>query len=192
MSPFKSTTLQTKRVHFAKNFSSGVIFCCWCKCCFKNVDERSTILQYLRGGRFLSTAHMARTKQTVKRERVYSSSSSSAKIAASLKAPSSHHNHNHRRRRRMPRVALEIARFQNSTHLLLAKKPFQQLVREIAQQLNEELRFQSSALAALQEAAEAHLVNLFHDTNMCAMHAKRCTILPKDLELARRIRGEKK
>ncbi len=42
---------------------------------------------------------------------------------------------------------------------------------------------------ALQEAAEAHLVGLFEDCNLCAVHAKRVTIMPKDLQLARRIRG---
>lgn len=53
------------------------------------------------------------------------------------------------------------------------------------------MRFQSSALAALQEAAEAYLVSLFEDTNMAAIHAKRVTIMPKDMALARRLRGER-
>lgn len=53
-----------------------------------------------------------------------------------------------------------------------------------------ELRFQSAAIMALQEAAEAYLVGLFEDSNLCAIHAKRITIMPKDLQLARRIRGE--
>jgi len=52
-----------------------------------------------------------------------------------------------------------------------------------------ELRFQSAAIMALQEAAEAYLVGLFEDSNLCAIHAKRITIMPKDLQLARRIRG---
>ena len=54
-----------------------------------------------------------------------------------------------------------------------------------------DLRFQSSAVLALQEAAEAYLVGLFEDTNLCAIHAKRVTIMPKDIQLARRIRGER-
>ena len=54
-----------------------------------------------------------------------------------------------------------------------------------------DLRFQSSAVAALQEASEAYLVGLFEDTNLCAIHAKRVTIMPKDIQLARRIRGER-
>ncbi|CDY12740.1 BnaCnng17200D [Brassica napus] len=69
--------------------------------------------------------------------------------------------------------------------------PFQRLVREIAQDFKTDLRFQSSAVAALQEAAEAYLVGLFEDTNLCAIHAKRVTIMPKDIQLARRIRGER-
>lgn len=54
-----------------------------------------------------------------------------------------------------------------------------------------DLRFQSSAVMALQEAAEAYLVSLFEDTNLAAIHAKRVTIQPKDLALARRLRGER-
>ncbi|KZT50934.1 hypothetical protein CALCODRAFT_443848, partial [Calocera cornea HHB12733] len=89
-------------------------------------------------------------------------------------------------------VALrEIRRYQKSTELLIRKMPFQRLVREIAQEFKTDLRFQSSAVMALQEAAEEYLVGLFEDTNLCAIHAKRVTIQPKDLLLARRIRGEK-
>ncbi|XP_003368083.1 histone H3, embryonic, partial [Trichinella spiralis] len=73
--------------------------------------------------------------------------------------------------------------------LLIRKLPFQRLVREVAQDYKTELRFQSSAVFALQEAAEAYLVGLFEDTNLCAIHAKRVTIMPKDVQLARRIRG---
>jgi histone H3 len=70
--------------------------------------------------------------------------------------------------------------------------PFQRLVREIAQDFKTDLRFQGSAVLALQEAAEAYLVvGLFEDTNLCAIHAKRVTIMPKDIQLARRIRGER-
>jgi histone H3 len=89
-------------------------------------------------------------------------------------------------------VALrEIRKYQKSTELLIRKLPFQRLVREIAQDFNTGLRFQSAAVLALQEAAEAYLVGLFEDTNLCALHAKRVTIMPKDLQLARRIRGER-
>ena len=89
-------------------------------------------------------------------------------------------------------VALrEIRRYQKSTELLIRKLPFQRLVREIAQEFKTDLRFQGSAVLALQEAAEAYLVGLFEDTNLCAIHAKRVTIMHKDIQLARRIRGER-
>ncbi|MGH0167637.1 UNVERIFIED_CONTAM: hypothetical protein FKN15_053069 [Acipenser sinensis] len=89
-------------------------------------------------------------------------------------------------------VALrEIRRYQKSTELLIRKLPFQRLVREIAQDFKTDLWFQSSAVMALQEASEAYLVGLFEDTNLCAIHAKRVTIMPKDIQLARRIRGER-
>jgi histone H3 len=106
-----------------------------------------------------------------------------------------------RRRRQAPEkphrfrpgtVALrEIRRYQKSTELLIRKLPFQRLVREIAQDFKTDLRFQASAIAALQEASESYLVGLFEDTNLCAIHAKRVTIMPKDVQLARRIRGER-
>ncbi|XP_035665439.1 histone H3.3-like type 1 [Branchiostoma floridae] len=86
-------------------------------------------------------------------------------------------------------VLIEIK--DRSTELLIRKLPFQRLVREIAQDFKTDLRFQSSAVLALQEASEAYLVGLFEDTNLCAIHAKRVTIMPKDIQLARRIRGER-
>ena len=97
-----------------------------------------------------------------------------------------------KRRYRPGTVALrEIRRYQKSTDLLIRKLPFQRLVREIAQDFKSDLRFQGSAVLALQEAAEAYLVGLFEDTNLCAIHARRVTIMPKDMQLARRIRGER-
>ncbi|CDO55656.1 hypothetical protein DV451_000033 [Geotrichum candidum] len=89
-------------------------------------------------------------------------------------------------------VALrEIRRYQKSTELLIRRLPFQRLVREIAQDFKTDLRFQSSAIGALQESVEAYLVSLFEDTNLCAIHAKRVTIQKKDIALARRLRGER-
>ena len=96
-------------------------------------------------------------------------------------------------------VALkQIRQYQKSTELLIRKLPFQRLVHEIASDsevinspLCSKVRFQSAAIMALQEAAEAYLVGLFEDTNLCAIHAKRVTIMPKDIQLARRIRGER-
>ena len=117
---------------------------------------------------------MARTKQTARK---------SAPATGGVKKP---------HRYRPGTVALrEIRRYQKSTELLIRKLPFQRLVREIAQDFKTDLRFQSSAVMALQEACEAYLVGLFEDTNLCAIHAKRVTIMPKDIQLARRIRGER-
>lgn len=88
-------------------------------------------------------------------------------------------------------VALrEIRRYQKSSEMLIRKLPFQRLVREIAIDFKTDLRFQAAAVEALQDAAESYLVGLFEDGNLCAIHAKRVTIMPKDIHLARRIRGE--
>ena len=84
----------------------------------------------------------------------------------------------------------DICHFQKSTALLIRKLPFQRLVREIAQDFKTDVRFQSAAILCLQEAAEAYLVGLFEDTNLCTIHAKRVTIMPKDIQSARRIQGE--
>ena len=70
---------------------------------------------------------------------------------------------------------------------MIQKLPFQRLVREVTQDFKRDLRFQSSAIMALQEAAEAFLVGLFKDTNLCAIHAKCVTIMPKDIQLAQHI-----
>ena len=85
----------------------------------------------------------------------------------------------------------DIRHFQGSTALLIRKLPFQRSVREIAQDYKTDLRFQSAAVLCLQEATEAYLVRLFDDANLCAIHAGRVTIMPKDIQLARRIRGER-
>jgi histone H3/H4 len=66
---------------------------------------------------------------------------------------------------------------------LIRKLPFQRLVREIAQDFKTDLRFQGSAVLALQEATEAYLVGLFEDTNLAAIHAKRVTIQPSESPL---------
>jgi histone H3/H4 len=84
----------------------------------------------------------------------------------------------------------EIRAYQSSTDLLLRRLPFARLVREIQQSMSKiAFRWQGSAILALQEAAEAHLVGLFEDSNLCALHARRVTVMPKDMQLARRIRG---
>ncbi|KAI0057200.1 histone H3 [Artomyces pyxidatus] len=138
---------------------------------------------------------MARTKQTARKStggkaprKQLAAKSSARKTAAAAATGGVKKPH----RFRPGTVALrEIRRYQKSTELLIRKLPFQRLVREIAQDFKTDLRFQSSAVMALQEAAEAYLVSLFEDTNLAAIHAKRVTIQPKDLALARRLRGER-
>eukprot|EP00035_Acanthoeca_spectabilis_P023049 m.447364 g.447364 ORF g.447364 m.447364 type:complete len:146 (-) comp19508_c0_seq1:169-606(-) len=96
-----------------------------------------------------------------------------------------------KRRARPGVVALkEIRRYQKSTDLLMRKLPFARVVREVSLNFSTtSLRWQASAISALQEASEAFLVHLFEDANLCAIHAKRVTIMTKDIQLARRIRG---
>ncbi|KAJ6439972.1 histone H3-like centromeric protein A [Purpureocillium lavendulum] len=98
-----------------------------------------------------------------------------------------------KRRYRPGTVALrEIRQYQSGTKLLLLKLPFMRLVREIGMNCRprgREFRWQSQAIQALQEAAEAFMVHLFEDAQLCAVHAKRVTIMQKDIQLARRIRG---
>jgi histone H3 len=139
---------------------------------------------------------MARTKQTSRKSTGGKAPRKQlATKAARKSAPSSgglKHRPSKPHRYRPGTVALrEIRKYQKSTELLLRKLPFQRLVREIAQDFKNDLRFQSTAILALQEASEAYLVSLFEDTNLCAIHAKRVTIMPKDIQLARRIRGER-
>lgn len=138
---------------------------------------------------------MARTKQTARKStggkaprKMLAAAKKAAAVAEATPIKKAH-------RFRPGTVALrEIRRYQKSAELLIRKLPFQRLVREIAADVSVHsngLRFQASAVAALQEAAEAYLVSLFEDTNLCAIHAKRVTIMPKDVQLARRIRGER-
>lgn len=97
-----------------------------------------------------------------------------------------------RKRRMRPgeKALKEIRAYQASTDLLIRRLPFARLVKEIQMQYTRTpYRWQSTAMLALQEASEAHLVSLFEDCNLCAIHGKRVTIMPKDMQLARRIRG---
>ncbi|KAL7442750.1 hypothetical protein ACHAXM_008802 [Skeletonema potamos] len=135
---------------------------------------------------------MARTKQTARKstggqpprkQLATKAARKSTPTAGGVKKP---------HRFRPGTIALrEIRRYQKSTDLIIRKAPFQRLVREIMQDFEKDLRFQSTAVLALQEAAEAYLVGLYEDANLCAIHAKRVTIMPKDILLARRIRGER-
>ena len=134
---------------------------------------------------------MARTKQTARKSTGGKAPRKQLAAKAARKAiPVDGQKKN--RRYRPGTVALrEIRKYQKTTDLLLKKAPFQRLVREVAQDFKADLRFQSSAVMAMQESCEAYLVGLFEDTNLCAIHARRVTIMPKDMQLARRIRGER-
>lgn len=95
-----------------------------------------------------------------------------------------------RRYRPGEKALREIRFYQRSTELLIRKLPFARLVKEVQSNFfRKEYRWQAEALLALQEAAEAHLISLFEDSNLCAIHAKRVTLMAKDMQLARRIRG---
>ena len=134
---------------------------------------------------------MARTKHTARKS--VAAKTPKKSMATKSKGPKASQGGVKRAHRFRPgTVALrDIRKFQKSTELLIRKLPFQRLVREIASEFRNDLRFQSSAVLALQEASEAYMVGLFEDTNLCAIHAKRVTIMPKDMQLARRIRGER-
>ena len=144
-------------------------------------------------GFFTRKTRMARTKQTARKALLLQAPKTALAAAAASKAAMmiSHHALKRAHRYRPGTVALkEIRRYQKSTELLIRKLPFQRLVREVASEFMMDVRFQSHAIMALQEACEAYLVGIFEDTNLCALHAKRVTIMPKDIQLAKRIRGE--
>ena len=96
-----------------------------------------------------------------------------------------------RRWRRGTQSLHEIQFYQKSCNLLIQKLPFLRLVRELLHDEKAEMCIQASAVYALQEASEAYLVYLFEDANLCAIHTKRVTIMPKDIQLAHRIHGER-
>jgi len=159
-------------------------------------DSEEYIINPRRAERHLDSKlrqrNMARTKQTARKSTGGKAPRKQLATKAARKSAPATGGVKKPHRYRPGTVALrEIRRYQKSTELLIRKLPFQRLVREIAQDFKTDLRFQSSAVMALQEASEAYLVGLFEDTNLCAIHAKRVTIMPKDIQLARRIRGER-
>ena len=142
---------------------------------------------------------MARTKQTARRDqggkapkRIFTKNPSSIKAQRAAKKGKTGYFEPNKRRFRPGTVALrEIRKYQKSMDLLIRKLPFQRHVREIIFKHKQDYWLAPAAAAALQEAAEAYLVGLFKDTNLCAIHAKRVMIMPKDIQLARRICGER-
>lgn len=135
---------------------------------------------------------MARTKFTHRLPNGGKAPRKDLAIKAARKSPSNTGGIKKPFRYRPGTVALrQIRKMQKGTNHLLRRLPFQRLVREIAQDFQKDVRFQSSALLTLQEAAEAYLVHLFDDTQLSAIHAKRVTIYPRDMRMARRLRGER-
>jgi len=136
---------------------------------------------------------MARTKQTVQRSTGGKPPASLARAAARRATKSKAVGKAAVKRHYRPRtVALRVFRnFERSGELLISKLPFQRLVREIAQEYTNSSRLSASAVLALQEACEAYLVGLFQDAQLYAIHGKRVTVMSKDIQLARRIRGKR-
>lgn len=135
---------------------------------------------------------MARTKQTARKSTGGKAPRKTLGTKAARKTAPSTGGVKKVHRWRSGTVALrEIRRYQKSTDLLIRKLPFQRFVRELAQEHKNDLRFQARAILALQEAAESYLVGVFEDANLCAIHAKRVTIMTKDIRLAQQIRKEK-
>ena len=135
---------------------------------------------------------MARTKQTARKSVAGKSARLSMKTLMKKKSSPAVAGVKKPHRFRPGTVALrEIRRYQKSTELLIRKLPFQRLCKEVFQGYNNTYRCQGAAVIALQHAVESYLVGLFEDANLCAIHAKRVTIFPLDMQLARRIRGER-
>ena len=125
--------------------------------------------------------HEDAAREEMREKRVTSTAPAAARVTAAVA----------RHRRRPGVVALkEIRKYQKSTNLLIPKLPFTRLAREVLFKFKVDFRWAVTGVAALQEAAEAYLAGLFQDANLCAIHATRTTLMPKDLHLARRIRGE--
>ena len=131
---------------------------------------------------------MARVKQTARKSTGGKAPRKQLSTKAARKAAPAIGGCKKPHRYRPGTVALrEIRKYQKSTDLLLCKLPFQRFVREVTQNVRGDLRFQATALAASQEASKAYLIGLLEDTNLCAIHARRVTIMPKDLQLSRQI-----
>jgi histone H3 len=135
---------------------------------------------------------MSRTKETGKVSAKKAVAPKSGKKAVKSAAGSASTGVKRVHRFRPGTVALrQIRKYQRGTELLLRKAPFQRLLREVAQSQKEGLRWSASAVAAVQEATESYIISLLSDANLCALHTRRVTAMPRDLQLARRLRGER-
>ena len=161
----------------------------------RHLYRRAQITVILQNTLLNSTPKMARTKQTA-RKGTNGAASRMTKASKNIatKAPCKPPSQQLKKKRRFRpgTVALrEICQYQKSTELLIRKAPFQWVIYEIMRGIQNDLRIQAAAVWGLQEAAEAYLVGLFKDSNLCAVHAKWVTIMPRDIHLARRICGER-
>ena len=134
---------------------------------------------------------MARTKHTARKDEVGKKRSTFVKKQPRSQTSQTSVQQQPHRYRPGTVVLREIQRYQKSTELLIRKLPFQCLVHEIPQGYGVGYRVTPAMMMALQEAAEAYLVQLLEDSNLCAIHVKCITIQPKDMQLARRIHGER-
>ena len=134
---------------------------------------------------------MARTKCTARKDEVGKKQSTFAKMQPRSQTDKASAQHQPHRYQPGTVTLREIQKYQKSTELLIHKLPFQCLVHEILQEFGVGFRVTPAMMMALQEAAEAYLVQLLEDSNLCAIHAKHITIQPKDMQQARRIHGER-
>jgi len=124
---------------------------------------------------------MSRTKQTAKAPKSKAAGSKKARAPGAKS-----------RRFRPGTVALrQVRKLQKTTNTLIRKAPFQRMVRAVANAQKDGLRWQSAAVSAMQEATEAYIIGVLSDSNLCALHARRVTVMPRDIHLARRLRGER-
>ena len=142
---------------------------------------------------------MARTKQTARKSTGGKAPRKQLSTKAARRSAPASGGIKKPHRYRPGTVALrKIRRYQKGTDLLIRKLPFQRLAREVLQDLNKPGsyprvnadRFQATSLLAIQESVEAFSIGMFEDINLCAIHARRVTNMPKDMQLALRIRGE--
>ena len=134
---------------------------------------------------------MARTKHTARKDEAGKKRSTFAKKQPRSQADNPLTQHQPHRYRPGTIALREIRKYQKSTELLIHKLSFQHLVREILQGFGVGFRVTPAMMMALQEAAEAYLVQLLDDSNLCTIHAKHITIQPKDIQLVRWIHEER-
>uniref|UniRef100_A0A1B0AEM6 Core Histone H2A/H2B/H3 domain-containing protein n=1 Tax=Glossina pallidipes TaxID=7398 RepID=A0A1B0AEM6_GLOPL len=134
---------------------------------------------------------VARTTETARKSTRGKSTRKQLTVKAARKSAPTTRVVNKAHRYRPGTVALhEIRRYLKSTELLMRRLPFQRLVREIAKDCKTDLRFQPASIGTLQEACEVYMIGLFEHINLCAIHAKRVAIMPKDIQLNKELRGE--